>query len=1165
MTTRYIHTLGLSAALFCTAAASAQQAGLTSETWNNVLPQSSSIMVLQQKAISVRAPDSTAVVGAQVSGTALGAKKGMRLRGTVTPVESDTYTFWISGCDNVALWLSDGSSRFNKQLIAYNLTTTNLAEWDKHVNQKSLPIQLVGGQSYYIEAQVMDNDGGGHISIGWRGQKGRYALDLNGATATQSSTQWNLGAGNAIDGKTGGTWNEATLTTNQPNSWLQVTFPGDREINQVVLYNTSTNQNRLSNFRLSVLDANNVELVGQNFFTTSGNVGNSMTWDLPASQPTARKIKIQLLGNNLAGNGQLAIAELEAYGVGLVPGQVHLREVIPTSYLTTLQVDPSDTNDNMLEDAWETNTGLASSTLPGAHLEYGDPDQDGLSNYQEQWLGSNPLVKEAVADGLTRFIWMGIGSSGITGLTGTKSFYGIPNSVTHVPGIDESIKETVFGARYRGAIVAPVTGDYRFWISASGAGSVSTGAELWLADGSVQPPSESQPLTNRFGKKRIAMSGYVTPVHDFDYSACQRSQLIHLVQGETYYIEALHSHQANADHISVAWQVPGQARVIIPNTVFQSDVPEDSDADNDGLPDAWETSVALSPTDNGYTDLKQGEFGDFDADGLSNLLEYQYGTNPKSADSDGDGYSDSDEVLLYHSNPLVSNNLAPVTVALPPLNQFSSATGGWTTNSSGSITAQTYRGDISYTFNVTQPGVHEVVVSAAAIVPSPWYTTLVPLSLTIDSDANAFASQTLSCKNSLASNMRAVTPWLAAGTHTIKIKNENYAASCLLRIDGVTIKRLGGTDLDQDGVPDWIEQNAAADNALTRVPAESRTSPVSIEGKTSQTSSTSLSVIAPGAQTPAALTLTPSINDTFYADVPLSTAGAVTLNASFQSGLVSESESLTWIPTNLFDSFTNNTLHIRTGDALRLDAWSGQAADGQPFTVTSNGTLLADANQVTAHTSGQPFVATFNTAGTYTLVASHGGQQATVTLNVHSANFGPSHLVKAYLTRTWTPTSLDSTAKVQADDRIVVTETTINLQTGPRTFMVKAEAPINRYVIARLPEDADGAPSAVIARGTVHAFDVGNISDTGDAQVVTQYADGTYLMSMTMVAVNLPPEILLRVTSNLQGTIFTNGTNVLELRASDFDANGIATLYFEWSGTGALPKLCHSVGTYIQP
>lgn len=118
----------------------AQQAGLTAETWNN-LSQKESVLVLQQEGISSGAADSTSTTGAEITAIA-NAGTGMRLRGTVTPVATDTYTFWVNGADNVALWISSDASRFNKTLIAYNLNATNSGEWDKHANQRSIPIQL---------------------------------------------------------------------------------------------------------------------------------------------------------------------------------------------------------------------------------------------------------------------------------------------------------------------------------------------------------------------------------------------------------------------------------------------------------------------------------------------------------------------------------------------------------------------------------------------------------------------------------------------------------------------------------------------------------------------------------------------------------------------------------------------------------------------------------------------------------------------------------------------------------------------------------------------------------------------------------------------------------------------------------------------------------------
>jgi Bacterial TSP3 repeat len=62
------------------------------------------------------------------------------------------------------------------------------------------------------------------------------------------------------------------------------------------------------------------------------------------------------------------------------------------------------------------------------------------------------------------------------------------------------------------------------------------------------------------------------------------------------------------------------------------------DYDRDGMPNAWELAYEFNPFDPSNADE------DPDGDTLSNLFEYQIGTNPLLADSDGDGFDDGWEV-----------------------------------------------------------------------------------------------------------------------------------------------------------------------------------------------------------------------------------------------------------------------------------------------------------------------------------------------------------------------------------------------------------------------------------------------------------------------------------------------------------------------------------------
>jgi len=73
------------------------------------------------------------------------------------------------------------------------------------------------------------------------------------------------------------------------------------------------------------------------------------------------------------------------------------------------------------------------------------------------------------------------------------------------------------------------------------------------------------------------------------------------------------------------------------------------DTDADGMPDGWEMMQGFNPVDPADAVL------DADGDGLNNLQEYQWGTDPRYADSDSDGELDGMEVTNRLTNPSLSD------------------------------------------------------------------------------------------------------------------------------------------------------------------------------------------------------------------------------------------------------------------------------------------------------------------------------------------------------------------------------------------------------------------------------------------------------------------------------------------------------------------------------
>lgn len=96
-----------------------------------------------------------------------------------------------------------------------------------------------------------------------------------------------------------------------------------------------------------------------------------------------------------------------------------------------------------------------------------------------------------------------------------------------------------YGTRVSGYLCVPATGAYTFWIASN------DNSELWLS-------TDSDPAN----KTLIAYVNGHTNVRQWDKFTNQQSASIQLVEGQQYYIEALHKEGVGSDHMAVGWQLP---------------------------------------------------------------------------------------------------------------------------------------------------------------------------------------------------------------------------------------------------------------------------------------------------------------------------------------------------------------------------------------------------------------------------------------------------------------------------------------------------------------------------------------------------------------------------------------------------------------------------------
>jgi uncharacterized protein (DUF1800 family) len=164
---------------------------------------------------------------------------------------------------------------------------------------------------------------------------------------------------------------------------------------------------------------------------------------------------------------------------------------------------------------------------------------------------SNSLINLHVEDAggtVVREQWDGVTGTTVAAIP-TSS---VPSSTSQLTSLQAPTDAgDNYGARIRGYITAPATGNYYFWIAAN------NDAELWISN-------DDEPI-NTF-KRAWVTTGNNTP-QTWSGEASQKSPWLALEQGKKYYFEVLHNGgSSGGDNLAVGWAQPGDS-IIAPSEV----------------------------------------------------------------------------------------------------------------------------------------------------------------------------------------------------------------------------------------------------------------------------------------------------------------------------------------------------------------------------------------------------------------------------------------------------------------------------------------------------------------------------------------------------------------------------------------------------------------------
>ena len=555
------------------------------------------------------------------------------------------------------------------------------------------------------------------------------------------------------------------------------------------------------------------------------------------------------------------------------------------------------------------------------------------------------------------------------------------------------------------------------------------------------------------------------------------------------------------------------------------------DRDGDQLPDMDEMRYGTS-----YLNP------DSDGDGLSDYEELKiYFTDPNNADTNGNGISDAEEVKLNGNNVNLDNVFFELRNEINGAD-YTSSTGSWE-NVNTMVHAKERRGSLTYEVNATNAGIYKLEFVLASA-----YTTGNdnPFDIYIDGRYIASSIQQLTAATK---SFSILTPYLQQGTHSVTVHWDNHRLT-----EDLLVKKLKLYCIRNS-------ESSSATNAAEQTASEK------IVEKRNQVESVITSRVSPFCLTgtsefPELTTINSESAIVFAAkkwmkNIDLNENSAVNATVSFENGAVVKTSSITWKATDIVAE-SGKTLTIRKGDSLLLTTNADSAVS---WTATGEGISLSGE-------SGKNQAYKFDAVGKYIIngnclnEAGESIKTGTLTVNVVDYQFKRDNVICiVHYGREWNINAIPETVNIKTDSRYkaVFVDTEANSTPYLKIFIDDNK---ERYNYAMI--DTDGNEN-IIAVQKIQGVEVFSSNFTGIRQVASTddliISDDMKVYNMQIIASPVRPDIEFRINIFVAGVTFEDGTVNKSITSADFNSNGMCSVNFIRPNEVST-SICHTMKAY---